>query len=47
MTNSNETTTIMIYKTTQKALEERKVHRNQSYDEVIQGLLKKAKEKEA
>lgn len=43
MSKPNETTTIMVSRKTQKILENRKVHPNQSYDEVIQQLLKEAK----
>lgn len=47
MQKENETTTIQVKRTTQTTLEQLKVHPNQSYDEVIQMLLKSAKEKEA
>ena len=40
-----EETTIMVKKKTSKVLEELKIHPRQSYDEVIQELLKNNKKK--
>jgi len=44
MGKDSETTTILVSKTTQKELQARKIHPNQSYDEVIQELLKEKEE---
>jgi len=46
MARNRETSTIMIYLDTKAKLDNRKVHPNQSYDEVINDLLT-ATEKEA
>ena len=40
----NDITTIQISRKTHKSLKDLKVHRNQSYDEVIQRLLKETEE---
>lgn len=44
MTKTIESTTIMIYLDTKAKLDSRKIHPNQSYDEVIKKLLKQTEE---
>lgn len=39
----NEVTTIAITKETKKKLAKRKIHRNQSYDEVLQEMIDETK----
>ena len=39
MTKNSETSTIMVYLDTKEQLDKRKIHPNQSYDEVIKNLL--------
>jgi len=44
MVKSSETSTIMVYLDTKDKLDKLKIHPNQSYDEVIQKLLKQKEE---